>query len=202
MGRNTIRAYRKNSHGEQVKMVNTVLCFDSAAYCSNGYVVVVNCGCNWFRRQAREDIVTDTHLACKSPQLRARGSRYRISHYILLEREQSSTFERFPDCSESRKQRRPWKIMPFLKRSWGSLYKNVDLSATSSQPHGTTLSIYQKRPPESQVPPWHTHTRKTGKRTVIHIELYKETIYRRRCTFLMAQVANECHCQRPQSRFT
>jgi hypothetical protein len=35
------------------------------------------------------------------------------------------------------------------------------------------------------------HKKKTGKRTEIHLELYKETNYRRSCTFLMAQVAND-----------
>lgn len=41
-GRAVIRAHRKNSHGEQIKVINVVLRFDSAAYCSNGYVVEVD----------------------------------------------------------------------------------------------------------------------------------------------------------------
>lgn len=45
-GSTAIRAHRENSHSEQVQMTSAVFCFDSAAYCSNGYVIVVDCGCN------------------------------------------------------------------------------------------------------------------------------------------------------------
>lgn len=39
-----IRSHGKNSHGQKVQVINAVLSFDSAAYRSDGYVVVVNCG--------------------------------------------------------------------------------------------------------------------------------------------------------------
>lgn len=54
------KAHRENSHCQQIQLTDAVLRFNSAARCSDGYVIVVNCGCDWRADNSREDTLAHT----------------------------------------------------------------------------------------------------------------------------------------------
>lgn len=43
-GRTQPGAYRQNSHGQQIQVMSVVLWLDPAAYCPDGYIIIVNWG--------------------------------------------------------------------------------------------------------------------------------------------------------------